>query len=183
MPDVDSLGSEARIHATGNDCRCCIARTDAPKTAIPLTSRPATVTGTMLRTLDLFLLTLIRDGITTPYDRQARAGVSLGASLPAVRRLLAGGLVREADEGPRGRREFAVTRSGRSELQRTDPYLQHALDEAHGDLESALRLVCIAVSEGKPSKRGKCCYKPPTSTPSDPGVRGSERLCNRTTIL
>ena len=52
----------------------------------------------MLRTLDLFLLTLVRDGIKTPYEWQARASVSLGASLPAVKRLLEGRLVTEAEK-------------------------------------------------------------------------------------
>jgi DNA-binding PadR family transcriptional regulator len=103
----------------------------------------------MLRTLDLFLLTLVRDGVSTPYEWQARAGVSLGASLPAVKRLLDGGMVSEAEKGSRGRREFRLTRSGRNELMKTDLYLEEALEEGRGDLESVLRLACIAISEAK----------------------------------
>ena len=87
---------------------------------------------------------------TNPYEWQARAGASLGASLPAVRRLLAGGLLNEAENGPRGRREFTITRLGRSELQRIDRYLEDGLQRTGGDLETLLRLVCIAVAEGNP---------------------------------
>jgi DNA-binding PadR family transcriptional regulator len=103
----------------------------------------------MLRTLDFFILTLVRDGIRAPYDWQARAGVSLGASLPAVRRLLGRGLVSEAEKGSRGRREFTITSSGQRELQKSDLYLEQALENGNGDLESVLRLVCIAISEAK----------------------------------
>ncbi len=110
---------------------------------------PATVIDSMVRTLDLFLLTLVRDGIRTPYDWQARAGVSLGASLPAVKRLLEGLLVTEAKKGLRGRREFQITRLGRGALDNIALYAKQAVDEPPGDLESVLRLACIAVSEGK----------------------------------
>lgn len=103
----------------------------------------------MLRTLDLFLLMLVNDEIRTPYEWQARAGVSLGASLPAVKRLLANGLVTEAEKGSRGRRKFRITRSGRQTLQNIDVYLEQALDELPGDLESVLRLACMAISETK----------------------------------
>jgi DNA-binding PadR family transcriptional regulator len=109
----------------------------------------------MLRTLDLFLLTLVRDGIRTPYDWQAQAGVSLGASLPAIKRLVDGGMVVESAKGSRGRREFSITRSGRSELQKTDVYLAEASEDGPSDLESVLRLACIAISEGKPGPAKK----------------------------
>ncbi len=101
-----------------------------------------------MRPLDLFLLTLVRDGLRTPYEWQARAGVSLGASLPAVKRLLEDGLATEAN-GSRGRREFRSTRSGRQALQHIDLNLEQALDEGPRGLESVLRLACIAISESK----------------------------------
>jgi DNA-binding PadR family transcriptional regulator len=103
----------------------------------------------MVRTLDLFLLTLVRDGIRTPYEWQARADVSLGASLPAVKRLLEGRLVSEAEKGSRGRREFHITRTGRRALSNIDFFMEQTLDERPGDLESVLRLACMAISEGK----------------------------------
>jgi hypothetical protein len=113
----------------------------------------------MLRTLDLFLLTLVRDGINAPYDWQARAGVSLGASLPAVKRLLDGGMLSEADTGSRGRRGFTITSSGRRELQKTDLYLEQALENGNSDLESVLRLVSIAISEAKTESARKLLLK------------------------
>jgi DNA-binding PadR family transcriptional regulator len=102
-----------------------------------------------LRPLDLFILMLVRDGLHTPYAWQARASVSLGASLPAVERLLSGDFVSEAKRGARGRREFTLTHSGRNELKKLDLYLERALDEEDDDLETVLRLVCMAISEGK----------------------------------
>jgi hypothetical protein len=58
-------------------------------------------------------------------------------------------MVSEADKGSRGRREFRITRTGRNELLKTDLYLEEALEEETGDLESVLRLACIAISEAK----------------------------------
>jgi hypothetical protein len=110
---------------------------------------PVNVIDSMVRTLDLFLLTLVRDGLRTQYEWQARAGVSLGASLPAVKCLLEGRLVTEAEKGSRGRREFRIARPGRQALQNVNLDLEQTLDERPGDLESVLRLTCMAISEGK----------------------------------
>jgi hypothetical protein len=43
--------------------------------------------------LDLFVLGLIESGISTLYEFQKFAGISQGASVPALRRLIDGGLV------------------------------------------------------------------------------------------
>ena len=67
----------------------------------------------MMPSLDLLILSLVEAGIDTPYRWQSRAGLSLGGTLPAVRRLLARHLVSEAAAGPRGRREFTITAAGR----------------------------------------------------------------------
>ena len=99
--------------------------------------------------LDIFLLMLIRDGVSIPYDWQTRARISTGASLPAIRRLLLRGFVEEAEKSPRRRREFTITAAGRRELQGVDRYLEIGLDETIGDLESVLRLVCMAIVQGK----------------------------------
>jgi DNA-binding PadR family transcriptional regulator len=109
----------------------------------------------MMRTLDLFILMLVRDGLSSPYLWQARAGVSLGASLPAVRRLLDGGLVSEAEGEHRGRREFTITRPGLGELKNINQHLENNLDRPKADLETVLRLVCIAITENKPELAGK----------------------------
>jgi hypothetical protein len=103
----------------------------------------------MTASLDMLLLILVDEGLNTPYRWQKESGISLGASLPAVRRLLARHLVSEAPTGPRLRREFAITRTGRSELKHLDQYLDSAPSEPIGDLESVLRLFSIAVYGGR----------------------------------
>jgi hypothetical protein len=63
--------------------------------------------------------------------------------------LLSSQLVSERKPGPRGRREFRITRSGRSELKAIDEHLDAALVEQVGDMESMLRLVAIALYAGR----------------------------------
>ena len=103
----------------------------------------------MAKPLDLFLLALITEGLATPYGWQTKARISLGASLPAVRRLIADGLIAEQDAGPRGRREFTLTRAGRRELSNLGLLLQDALEEPITDVDSILRLACLAIVNGK----------------------------------
>ena len=99
-----------------------------------------------IRALDMFLLGLVKEGLITPYDWQARARISLGASLPATKRLLKSGLLKELAKGPRGRHEFGLTPEGRDAMLpgNLDRYLGDALDDPPGDLESAVRLACLA---------------------------------------
>ena len=49
-----------------------------------------------LSVLDLFVLSLFDRGLETPYDLQRQAGVSLGSSVPALRRLEAAGLIKKS---------------------------------------------------------------------------------------
>jgi hypothetical protein len=51
--------------------------------------------------------------------------------------------------GPRGRREFTITRNGRGELKEIDQYLEAALLEPISDLDSVLRLFYLAVQSGR----------------------------------
>src|SRR5690349_20704804 len=97
-------------------------------------------TETEMTSLDLLILLLVQSGVNTPYALNARAGISLGASLPALKRLLARNLVRENKPGPRGRREFTVTRAGQDELAAMDQYFETALLEPSTDMEAVLRL-------------------------------------------
>src|SRR5438309_1636371 len=48
--------------------------------------------------LELFLLALLSRGIATPYDLQAAAGLSPGASIPALGRLEAAGYVVKGEQ-------------------------------------------------------------------------------------
>ncbi len=103
----------------------------------------------MMASLDMLILGLVDAGVNTPYTWQVQAGLSLGATLPAVRRLLAQNLLSEAAAGPRGRREFTITRNGRSELRKVDRYLEAAMLDPIGDLESVPRLFYLAVQSGR----------------------------------
>jgi DNA-binding PadR family transcriptional regulator len=106
---------------------------------------------TPIRPLDMFLLGLVKGGLVHAYDWQAKARISLGASLPAARRLLDAGLLTqvqltETRERPRDRREFALTPEGKDvvSVSKLRDYLEDALDQPPSDLESAIRLACLA---------------------------------------
>lgn len=87
--------------------------------------------------LDLFLLALIRHGIATPYRMQMAAGISQGASLQSLKRMVERKLVRAAEEGPRRRMEFVLTPAGGRWLDRGCAALIEA--EPNGDFDSVLR--------------------------------------------
>ena len=99
-----------------------------------------------VRPLDMFLLELVRGGLVTPYDWQTRARTSLGASLPAARRLVMAGLLKRTVDGPRGRHEYALTARGRDEVDSLDGYLEEALATQPTDTESSIRLACLAAA-------------------------------------
>jgi DNA-binding PadR family transcriptional regulator len=65
-----------------------------------------------LSTLDKFILVLIRAGYPTLYDIATVAGISIGASAPALARLHKRRLVRSGRKGVRNRQEYQLTRSG-----------------------------------------------------------------------
>jgi len=111
-------------------------------------SEPRPKKADAIRPLDLFLLGLVRGGLVTPYDWKSRARTSLGASLPAVRRLLDAGLLKKAAKGPRGRHEFALTAKGEDAVRNLARYVEGALDQSPGDLESVVRLACLATIIG-----------------------------------
>ncbi len=50
--------------------------------------------------LDEFVLALIDSGVSTPYALQKAAGLSQGATIPALQRLLDARLVRRGNQAP-----------------------------------------------------------------------------------
>ena len=96
--------------------------------------------------LDLFVLALIDSGVSTPYELQKAAGLSQGATIPALQRLLGARLVRQGKPGARGRTDHQVTGAGKKLLR--DGWL--ALIEAgpSGDLDSDLRVALLALLGG-----------------------------------
>jgi DNA-binding PadR family transcriptional regulator len=100
--------------------------------------------------LDLFLLALIREGVTTPYRMQTAAGISQGASLQSLKRLALRRLIGVSEEGPRRRTEFQLTTAGRRWLDAGCAAL--AESESAGDLDSVLRkalLIAFSQKDGK----------------------------------
>jgi len=93
--------------------------------------------------LDLFVLALIDSGIATPYDLQRAAGLSQGATVPVLRRLIESGHVRARKAGLRGRTSHAVTAKGKNLLENGWRDLVEA--GPSGDLDSDLRVALLAL--------------------------------------
>jgi DNA-binding PadR family transcriptional regulator len=70
--------------------------------------------GSQRTSLEVFILALIGQGLTTAYALQSEAGLSLGATVPALKRLQDAGLVSKKVIGRR--HEFTLTRLGRLAL-------------------------------------------------------------------
>jgi DNA-binding PadR family transcriptional regulator len=96
--------------------------------------------------LDLFVLALIDSGVSTPYELQKAAGLSPGATIPVLRRLLAGGLVLPGKPGPRGRTGHRVTAEGRRRLK--SGWRELVAAAPSGDLDADLRVALLAVWVG-----------------------------------
>lgn len=96
--------------------------------------------------LDLFVLALLDSGVSTAYDLQQLAGLSPGATIPALRRLVAQKLVMTGKAGARGRLDYKPTVAGLRYLR--DAW--RALIEAGptGDLDADLRVALLALSVG-----------------------------------
>jgi len=109
---------------------------------LPNDSIGANVTHSVL---DHFILSLFDRGFETAYDLQSDAGVSLGSSVPALKRLEAAALVKrrvQVGSSKRPRHQFELTATGRK-LARGG-WLSLLKDPPPSDLDSILRLVDVA---------------------------------------
>ena len=96
--------------------------------------------------LDLFVLALIDSGVSTPYELQKMAGLSPGATIPALERLSEKGFVRQEESGARRRIGHRITPTGKKHL-KTD--WRALLDNGpSGDLEADLRVALLALWGG-----------------------------------
>lgn len=96
--------------------------------------------------LDLFVLALIESGLFTPYELKTAAGLSPGATIPALRRLLQEDLVVQGKSGARGRTDHTITAAGRRRLKNG---WQELIDEGpSGDLDADLRVALLALWVG-----------------------------------
>lgn len=93
--------------------------------------------------LDLFILALIDSGVSTPYEFQMAAGLSQGATIPALQRLLEAQLVRQGKPGVRGRTSYKVSAAGKRFLR--DGWLPLIAAGPSGDIDSDLRVALLAI--------------------------------------
>lgn len=96
--------------------------------------------------LDLFVLALIDSGISTPYEFQKAAGLSPGATIPALQRLLEAGFLRQGKPGSRGRTNHSITPTGRKFLKSDWRVLIE--DGPSGDLDADLRVALLVLWAG-----------------------------------
>src|SRR5277367_609728 len=92
--------------------------------------------------LDLFVLALIDSGVSTPYELQKGAGLSPGATIPALQRLVEAGIVRQGKPGLRGRTDHQITAAGRKFLK--NGWRTLIEDGPSGDLDADLRVALLA---------------------------------------
>lgn len=96
--------------------------------------------------LDLFVLALIDSGISTSYEFQKSAGLSPGATIPALERLVEGGFVRQGKPGARRRTDYTTTPIGRKFLKNSWRILLE--DGPSGDLDADLRVALLVLWAG-----------------------------------
>ena len=96
--------------------------------------------------LDLFVLALIDSGVSTPYELQSAAGLSQGATIPALQRLLDARFVRQGKPGPRGRTDHQVTAAGKRLLK--DGWIALIEEGPSGDVDADLRVALLALLGG-----------------------------------
>ena len=93
--------------------------------------------------LDLFILALIDGRVSTPYELQKEAGLSQGATIPALQRLLEARLVRRGKPGARGRTDYKVTAAGKKTLKAG--WLPLIEAGPSGDIDADLRVALLAI--------------------------------------
>jgi DNA-binding PadR family transcriptional regulator len=96
--------------------------------------------------LDLFVLALTDSGVGTPYELQKAAGISQGASVPSLKRLLEAGFIRRGKPGLRGRTDYRATAAGRKALKVGWRILIEG--GPSGDLDADLRVSLLALWVG-----------------------------------
>jgi DNA-binding PadR family transcriptional regulator len=101
--------------------------------------------------LRAFVIALLLEGISTPYELQSLAGLSPGATIPILQSLVEDAYVKAGKPGTRGRVAYVVTSKGKKWLETV--WLSLLQEGPSGDLDSDLRVFLIAIRVGK--ERGK----------------------------
>src|SRR5258705_5285646 len=73
--------------------------------------------------LRAFVIALLLEGVSTPYELQSLAGLSPGATIPILQSLVEDGHVRAGKPGTRGRVAYVGTSTGQKWLKATWPTL------------------------------------------------------------
>jgi DNA-binding PadR family transcriptional regulator len=99
-----------------------------------------------LSIFDAFLLTLVKEGVNTVYLLRDRARLSVGATTPALHRLVHKGLAQKGDASSRGRIDYRLTSKGRTALFSFQQQLgSDAPSLMTADVADTLRLCALAV--------------------------------------
>jgi DNA-binding PadR family transcriptional regulator len=99
----------------------------------------------MRSVLDLFILSLLDRGLQTPYDLHQQGGLSLGSTVPALRRLSDTGLIRKRDDtgtSKRPRHSYQLSAKGRTEVK--TGWMKCLKTTKQLDLDAILRVVDMA---------------------------------------
>ena len=108
--------------------------------------------------LELYVLSLIDRSLETAYDLQVHGKVSLGSSIPALKRLEAAGSLKRKPAGigsRKGRQAYGVTAAGRRKLAAGSSSI--LAEEPPSDIDSILRIVDIWRASRSPSTGMKQC--------------------------
>jgi DNA-binding PadR family transcriptional regulator len=101
-----------------------------------------------MSTLELFLLLAAAKGISTPYELHTLAGVSVGASIPALKRLADQGLLAQSGPGARGRQESRLTARGKKLLAQLPLWLAQLPPRELTETDSLARALVLAAACG-----------------------------------
>jgi DNA-binding PadR family transcriptional regulator len=96
--------------------------------------------------LDIFILSLLDRGLETPYDLQRQGGLSLGSTVPALRRLETSGFIKKKTSGDRSSKRprhcYQLKKTGLALAQ--NGWKIHIKAPDQHDLESILRVFDMA---------------------------------------
>jgi DNA-binding PadR family transcriptional regulator len=98
------------------------------------------------------LLSFVQQGLRTPYELKARAGISLGSTVPALARLEKDRLLKSSDRGTRGSRGFEITKAGAKLLQESWRTL---LNDPVADADRVLRTAYLAWKYGSAAESAR----------------------------
>src|SRR5438874_1783557 len=99
---------------------------------------------------EFFVLKMVEQGISTPYEFMRRGNISYGAVIPALQRLAERKLLQlKKSTTGRKRGAFRITSSGKRYLKAVWP---HLLQQAPRDAESAVRMAVLCGLLGEDAK-------------------------------